>query len=229
MNWLLIVVIAIILASALSGYKKGFIGMAVSLIGTAVVLCLSAVIAPVVTEALIGNDQIYSMVYDTVVDNLDIEENVIKSIDEQGQEEIIDDLSLPQFVKDSLKKHNVEEVYDKLECTNFSDYIYAYVTRLIIDAISHVAVFILLAVIFVVTGSVIKIFEKIPVLKEVNKLFGLIVGVVFGLFLVDILLIILVCIPNSEIIDSTMKCIESSDVLTNIYEKNYLWNWIISR
>ena len=66
MNILLIVVLAVFAVCVFSGYKKGFLKTAFSLVSWILVLVLCKFATPIVTDLLIQNTDVEVVIYETV-------------------------------------------------------------------------------------------------------------------------------------------------------------------
>ena len=58
MNWLLVIILLILVASAIRGYQNGFIKTAFSLVSILIALVLTTIVSPIVSKTIRSNDAI---------------------------------------------------------------------------------------------------------------------------------------------------------------------------
>jgi len=122
MNWLLLIVLAIIIINALIGRKVGLIKIVFSLFSFIIALFLTTWISPSVNEMLINNESFYQKTNQKVEEVLfsKVEEDIAEAGD---IEKLIASLPLPQTIKDSLQANkekqetNIPGIYAVGDCT----------------------------------------------------------------------------------------------------------------
>ncbi|NLL72334.1 MAG: CvpA family protein [Clostridiales bacterium] len=221
MNWLLLIVLAIIIINALIGRKVGLIKIVFSLFSFIIALFLTTWISPSVNEMLINNESFYQKTNQKVEEVLfsKVEEDIAEAGD---IEKLIASLPLPQTIKDSLQANK-----EKQE-TNIKSYITSQVTAIVINALAFVFTFIVIFIALWVISIALNIISKLPILNQINKIAGLFVGGLQGLVIVWILFVILTVISGSEIGQSAILQINNSKILTYIYDRNILLNTVMS-
>lgn len=225
MNWLLIVVIAILAVNALIGVKAGFIKTAFSLCSLIIAIILTVWISPVVNDYMKGNVKIYSLISSKVEKMLPFNDEEYKRSE---QNSIIEKLHLPKAIKKSLKENNKKQVYEDMELgtDNFKGYVSSYLTGVIINAISFVITFAVILILLWVISIALDIISKLPFLHQINKLAGLVAGLVHGLVIIWILFIILTMFGSTNFGQETMQMIEENEVLSILYDNNILLQFI---
>ena len=73
MNWLLLVVLAIIAGLTYRGYRKGFIGMVLSVAVILLSVVITGVLAPVISKSLCASEIVLNYVSDGVNEGFGIE------------------------------------------------------------------------------------------------------------------------------------------------------------
>lgn len=211
MNWLLIAVLAIILINAFIGRKVGLIKIVFSLFSFIITLLISVGINPKVNDMLKNNETFYQKTYQKVEEMLFQEDN-----DTKDQDEIIEGLPLPKPIKDNLRENK-----EKQEA-NIKAYIVTQVTGIVINSVAFILTYVIVFVGLWVIGAAINIVSKLPIIKQINKWAGFIVGGLQGLFIVWLLLLLLTVFGGSELSQSAFKQIEESTILNFIYNKNFI-------
>lgn len=225
MNWMLIVVVAILAINALIGMKAGLIKTVFSLCSMMIALVLTVWLSPYVNDYLRGNDKVYNAVSEKVEKVLP---ELEKTSDKSKQVSLIDGLSLPKSIKDSLLENNNAQVYKQMAVENFEDYVTGYVTGVVINAMSFSLTFILLIVILWVISIALDIISKLPLLHQINKTAGLLAGLVHGLVIIWLLFIFLTVFSSSSLGQKAMTMISENDFLSLIYNYNYLMKFVLN-
>ena len=70
MNWLLIVILALIVGNVIWGYKMGFMKVLLSLVSWIVVLAACYIATPIVAEGIVKNTPLKEVIQETVNDKL---------------------------------------------------------------------------------------------------------------------------------------------------------------
>ena len=84
MNWLLLVVLAIIIVNAWIGRKKGFVKIVFSMISLILAMILTLVFSPTVTDMLRDNENIYGSITEKVENIIYSNEEEVESSDEDS-------------------------------------------------------------------------------------------------------------------------------------------------
>ncbi|HWT75711.1 MAG TPA: CvpA family protein [Mobilitalea sp.] len=225
MNWLLLVVLAILVVNTLIGMKAGFIKTVFSLCSLVVAVILTIWISPYVNDFMRGNEKIYDGISSKVEKMLPFSaEEAAKS----EQVSLIEKLSLPQSIKDSLIENNNADVYKALAIDNFKDYVTNYLTGVIINAMAFIITFIVLLILLWVICLTLDIVSKLPLLNQINKTAGLLAGLLHGLVVVWLFFILLTVFGSTDIGQKAMQMIGDSQILSMIYNNNFILKFITS-
>lgn len=213
MNWLLIIVIGIIVLNALIGRKVGLIKIIFSLLSFAIALALTTWISPTVNGILNNNETFYEKTFQQVEKMLSLEEN-----ESADQDDIIEGLPLPKSMKESLMKNKAKQE------ANIKSYITSHVTGIVINAFAYILTFVIVFIALWVVSIAFNIISKLPILNQINRTAGLLLGAVQGLVVVWLLFIILTVISGSQLGETAFQQINSSGILSFLYNKNFLLN-----
>lgn len=216
MNWLLILVLAVIIINAWIGKRVGLIKIVFSLFSFIISLLITTWVNPEINSILKKNETFYNNVYDKVEEMLDLEDK-----DTSDQDETIDKLPLPKSIKETLKRNK-----EKQE-ENIKAYIITQVTGIVINAISYILTFATVFIALWVLSIALKIISKLPIINQINKLTGFIVGGLQGLIMVWILFLLITVIGGTELGKSAFEQIEESAFLSYLYDKNLLLNIVM--
>lgn len=222
MSWFLILVAAVIVIFTVMGYKKGLIKIILSLASIFVAMILVSILMPVVSGFVREHTTAYEKVYQSVDDRINIE----IPAGEMAQENIIDGLELPDAVKEFLIKNNNIEEYAKLGVTSFENYIVQSVADVIFKAIVYSCTFAVAFIAVKVIFGVFNILSRLPVINEVNKLAGLLVGLAEGVLVVWIIMTVVTMLGNTELGLGIFEQINDSKVLSFIYQNNLIIKYL---
>ena len=247
MNWLLIVVAAVIAGFGIRGYQKGIIKMTISIISMVLGIVIAFTLSPMISDSLCNSDIVRNYVSQWVNEGLGIEEkclemtdnmvNSIKGTDKKESEkisvtqkkEVIENLKLPEKIKNSISENIAEEVgtKGKITAVNFAGVISEYIARLIIKTVTYIVIFIIFKVLLHFVMIVFNLVDKLPIIGEMNELAGGAVGVVSGLFIVWLGFFALLLFSTTSFGISCYECINDSEILTFLYNNNLLVHWVL--
>lgn len=221
MNWLVLVVIAILLVYGILGYKMGLIKTVFSICSMIVALILTMFITPQVSNALQKNDKVVTYFSEKVEEVLKLDQ-----LDEKmagvAKEEVIKDLPLPDFIKDALVENDETSVYKDLDVSSFSQYLSHSIALTIIKALSFIATFLILLIVLRILCSVLDIISKLPVLKQINQLTGLAAGLARGLIVIWVLCVVITVFSGTEWGKDCFEMINSNTFLSLLYNNNFI-------
>lgn len=217
MSWLLIIVLGIIILNALIGRKVGLVKIVFSLFSFIIALILSVWISPLVNGMLKNNETFYEKASQKVEDMLFEEQE-----ETSNQEDIIEGLPLPRSIKESLQENKAKQE------ANIKTYIIGHVTDIAINALAFVLTFVILFVGLWVLSIALNIISKLPILNQLNKLAGLLVGGLQGVVVVWILFILITVFSGTELGGSAFVQIKDSAILSFLYDENILLNTVLN-
>ncbi len=216
MNWTLIAVISIMVVLTFIGARKGLVKMAFSALSVLAIVILTSFIAPHACTAIASGTEADEAVREKTQQYLS-DKNII------GNDPIdIDDetILLPKAIKDNIADKAQEYINKGYEAYN--NYVVDVISRTIFSAIVYVAVFIVICILIFVLYGVLNIVSRLPVLKQVNRLAGGIIGAVMGLLIVWVLMIVFTSIGNTQLNAVVSNDINNNVFLKFLYDRNLL-------
>lgn len=225
MNWLLIIIIIILLASALRGYQSGFIKTAFALVSILIALVATTIISPAVSKALRSNETVVEKVNDQLEKVVKFDQDIKKTSQETSY---IEKLSLPESIKNTLVENNNAEVYKAMAVESFEDYVVNALSVIVINAASYILCFLVILIALFIISRVLDLISKLPLLNEVNKTAGLVVGLLSGCVKVWIFFLIITLFSTTTLGENVFTMINSSPLLTFIYDNNLLLKGIVN-
>lgn len=252
MNWVLISVLAILAICGYAGWRKGIIKIVLSIATIIITIVVTVFAAPllgrIIKESTTLYDNLYQSVKKAVVsselfdraveetvepEEVNRDQEFLAEADEQkikdyvGQ--VVEMLSLPESIAEQVEDVVDAEYIVKLQeegntavSAVISSIIAERMTQIIFNTIIHMIVFISLFIILRIVVLVTGIIGKLPVIHEANKLLGLAVGLVEGLFFVWIFFALITAFGNQKWAAEALTDISSSRLLSIIYNNNLI-------
>lgn len=171
----------------------------------------------------LSDEQLQSYVQQYAQDYLQQSSQESQSTAEPGrleQMEIIENLPVPQVLKDLLQDHNNAEGYENLQVSTFQDYVINFISVIILNLVSFIAAVILVRILLRVAIAALDIISHIPVFNMVNRLAGLLLGLVQGLFWIWVFFLLLSMFSATETGLWLMSMVQGSQLLSTLYETN---------
>ena len=222
MNWIWIVVIAVMGGCIWNGHRRGMIKTLFSLFSAIIALALTAIFAPVVSRQLQQNEKLCAYVEEKVESSLGGYLDELGESSTAAQNEAIKGLPLPETIREKLVANKNIEVYRAMAVDSLEQYVVKYVTNVMINAGSFVAVFLLVNFALLILAHVLNIISKLPVLNTLNKTLGAAGGFLQGLVILWILCVVLTIFSSSEAAKGIFAQINGDPVLSYIYNHNLL-------
>lgn len=136
------------------------------------------------------------------------------------QQEAISAADLPKIFKDLLSVNNNDEIYEELGVETFAQYVGSFLSRLIINIVSFLGVFLLITIILRAIIFALDIVEDLPVLGFINRLAGGAVGFACALIIVWILFIVVTLMYTTVIGKDIYQTVQDNGILKMLYDCN---------
>lgn len=239
MNWVLIIVLSILAASAIFGYYKGVLRIAYSLVAWVIVLAFVAWATPHINLYLLENTSIYEKV------EAHCEEVVRRSANKQvetaqseNEEESTERLEietqlaeLGMSVPDSVIEGILEKTTGATEAILEESGVYTKLAEgmanFVVEGISFLIALVSAWILVHLISQLIGIASHIPIIKGVNRFLGLFAGAIYGLLLVWLGFYITVLASTGEMGKVIVSYIYESPFLTFLYENNLVLTLIL--
>ncbi len=225
MNVLTLIVIVIFAISALRGYQKGFVKSLASLASIFLSLVLVNLANPYVTDFLKEHTPVYTYIEEKCGETFSaaLQNNAAT---EAGaallQDEVIESLPLPDVLKNMLRQSNTPEYYAEQAIRSFSEYVPKYMANLILTIVSFVCTWILVIVFVWLAVKALDLVANLPVIKGINQVLGLLVGLVQGLIIVWIGFLVITVFSHADTGRQLMSMISENPFLETLYNTNIL-------
>lgn len=222
MNLLLIGCLLLVLICAAVGYKRGLVKVLFSLVSFILIMLVVGVISPVIGSILKEKTSLHGTISEKCTAVVQ-EWNVVgDAASAEGRLQLIDQYQFPESIKQYLKE---DTALTTLE-TDFTSYISGKLADLMIDAIAYVVAFVVVWIIFRIIAGVLDLVAKLPVLKTLNHLGGVLAGCSQGVLIIWVFFLVVTVFCASSWGSQCMKMIAESEILTYIYDKNFILKFI---
>lgn len=220
MNILTIIILAVFALCVFSGYTKGFLKTAFSLVSWIIVLVLCNFATPIVTELLVQNTDI------EVVVQAAVEEQMMAAIEQVGEGYDVTGIeaSLPAELKNLLlgDKENIME----LLLSSAAPMDLTPVVDGIVGILGFVITVILLRIAMVIVEFLLGIVAKLPLIGPMDKILGIACGGVKGLIWCWVILAVVSVLALTGTNTEFAAYIAQSELLTWLQDNNMLINLI---
>lgn len=215
MNIIDIVILVILGVNVLVGYFRGFIKTIFGLISMVLTIFLTYTFHPKVLE-LVKETAVRENLASKIREIFDFSGLVEHSLGKEAQTDFIANLNIPQMMKDYLIENNNAEVFRLMDVSSFEEYISNSITDAVLSVIVFIALFALISLGLTILVSVLDILSRLPILKQVNRIFGAITGGIIGIILTWILVIVVSVFAS---VNNTyeLATVMDTSVLVNIF------------
>ena len=254
-NFVLIMVIVIFAGCFYLGSRRGLVRTVFGLFSSVVVLLAGTVISPVISNQLRNNEKFFNAISTRIEKSLEnygkneekkeIQEKPEKKAQTKKKDKSIkkgesgismDEIYLPykmltenkaveEIVSDILKNEHIKKAKEDIQ-KEVNHRVAIYLTGIVINSGTFIAVYFLLSVGLFVLGRVLNIISELPVLNELNRMGGGIAGIFQGLVIVWLIFTLMMVFIDKPFVQEAMEQIENNFFLNLLYESNIIAKFI---
>ena len=217
MNWTLIVILIILAVSAAIGCKKGLIKVLFSLLAMAVIVVATTFFAPKMATALKTGTDWYDRLETKTEDYLE-EAGVLLHADSLGDSEALSSLLIPSSAKETIAEKGDEYIAQGTDAYN--SFVVTTVAGGIYSVMVYIGVLLAISLLVLILWGILNMLSKLPGVREVNRLGGLIAGLVVGLVIVWAGLLVVTVFFRNGLGSIISENIQSNGFLTFLYDKD---------
>lgn len=210
-----IVLIAIVTLFIIIGYKAGLVKTVFKLFSGILSLILAMEFYKPFARFMLKTNMFYSI-------NLKIQTNILKILPDvtiNTKEDvgslILDKTYIPNPMKESIIDSLPENV-NLINNSKIAEVIGTRISTLVVELLSVILIFLIVRFLIWVARKILEGIIKLPILKQINKAGGVVLGAVQGIFIVYVLLSIVVVLNNATI----LGCIDHSIITKYLYYNN---------
>lgn len=214
------VVIAVIGAGIILGAFKGAFKMLLSFGSVVFAVIATFFLRPIIYPLLMEHTDLFGKMTTLISDNLDLT-GVAKNL--VNPETTTNNMTVsPQIMEMLAKKTGADSALAGLQFQ-----ISQHLAEIAMQIFSFIVGFILIMIAFAVAGFVLNRLDKLPVIREVNKTAGAVVGGVIGVVIIWIAMLVLNYWFSTGRQDELMLLIQQSMVTKYLYQYNLLVYYFI--
>ena len=228
MSTLDIVVLAIILISAISGLIKGFIKTLFGFVSLLLAIAITWMVTPMVSETIIANTEFDEMIEEKTVELLNLEAYDQVSFSDDEAIFVMDQLPLPESVIESLGDHYSDEVEHILGSNDVIGYITGFIANMAVNALVYLVVFLAVSLIINIVVTLLDLISHLPVLHQLNKLGGFLLGAISGVVFIWIGCIVFSFVLTIQATSTLTELLNSSIITRLLYDYNPIQQFIMS-
>ena len=195
-----VIMIAIIALSVFLGYRKGFISLAVQLCAFLIAIVITLII--------------YKPVANLIIDNTPLDENIQNAILEKANETVDSatnnvDMEIVENQAEDIKTEMLPEAARDLSIN-------------IINIAVMIILYLIIRIILRIITAIANLVAQLPILKQFNKIGGIIYGLIRGLLIIYVALLLIGFIGQINPQNSIHENINKSLITKAMYENNVL-------
>lgn len=205
------VTVAVLAAASYRGYKAGIVRMILYIAALLITVTASAIFMKPVSEALKNNTSLYS----------NIEKSVEKAIKEYEITDIqaVGELPFPDYMLE-------EAGQIKNASSSVADAVAGAIALQIFEALVYIGLNILIYIVIRVAMGALNVITMLPIVKEANKLAGLLVGFFEGVIVLWLICLLLQACGSEAWAQEIFVQIKENDFLSWIYNHNLLRGFV---
>lgn len=200
-----LIVLGIIALSAFIGYKQGLIKSAIKILSFFIAIAVALVLYKPVANIVIEKTTIDDKISNTIVENI--------SLEEQNKDE---ESNVKNIIPDAIVKTTNGTINEMAQTLSTK----------IVEICVVLILYILVRIALRFISALADLVAKLPIIKQFNKLGGLIYGFVKGIFMVYVLLAILYLL-SPLINKDTINKIDGTTLTKFMYNNNLITNIIL--
>ena len=221
MNTVSIVIGVAFLICIIAGWARGFFRVLISVAGLIVSIVIAVYAAPALSSYIQKNTEWDDKLAERIAEKLEFSE-MGEETSRGIQVALIDQLPLPDIIKDDIMDNNNLETYDILKATGVYDYIAKSISMVIINGAVFIGLLLLCRIVFLVLGRLAKGIDNIPIIGEIDKIGGALLGGLKGIIFIWIFFLILSLTSTMDWSSNLIESVRQSGILKLLYDNNIL-------
>lgn len=225
MSYVCIIIGIIFFVFVLAGWIEGLFKVVISVAGMVIGLTVATFIAPQASGHIQEHSRFDESIAFYVREALQFEDSG-EELSKGVQVSIINDLDLPEYLKSTILNCNNSEMYEALQVENVYDYISKTIAVLLINTVMFLVFSLGCGLFCYFFGQGIMEMGKLPIVREIDKIGGGLLGAIRGIIFIWIFFLILSFATTTswgaEILSQISQCVP----LKWLYDNNILLNLV---
>ena len=201
-----IVIVVIFLLCIFDGFRKGLVGMLFSIASFVIAIILSFALFSPIANVIKENTELDENIKSTIITNFSSESTSTENNSEDLPSVIINYI---EKTTNDIKNEGVETVAVSISDT-------------CINGLSFIAIFVVARFILFIISKFVNFIAELPIIKQVNKSGGIIIGIIKGLLVIYIILAILSFVAPAFGSSPLYAMINESSIGSFMYNNNLL-------
>ena len=232
MNWVDIVVIAIIIIFGVVGMKTGFVLSVFRLISYFASIFVALKIYPGMAK-IFAKTGMATRIQETISKNLLLQSGTLTNgvdsqVKETAAQTVIDKLKLPGFLKNSIS-NSIPNASQVLPVDKVMETVSKQLSWIVIQIISLILLYIIIRLVLIFLKVVLRGITKLPLFKQLDKFGGFALGTVEGLMSVYVIFAILMLFSSSPKLIKLFAGIDNSVIAKFFYQNNFIINFMFPK
>lgn len=219
-TWLGVVIALIFVAFCFTGFHRGFVKEAIFTCYTLLAVILVGLINPYVDTFLTEQTPLYEMIEENCLEFIKEQSPGIEAAGKKKQKQAIEALPLPSILKEQILENNNEQGYELLNADSFIEYAAGGLAGMLVKGIGFALSFVLVSILIHTAANILNIVDHIPLLRQVNRIAGMLVGGFKGILVIWVAMLVLTIFCNTSWGAECMGLIEQDILAKIIYEYN---------
>ncbi len=206
-----IILIFIMALSIILGYKKGLVKVAVKLCAFLIAVIITLVFYKPVSNLIIENTQLDEKIEGVIIEN---GTKKLEESDEESKDNILENMQ--EYIDNTVTQTQNEIVENAAK----------EISVRIINILVIVGLFIATRLVLILLVLISDVITNLPIIKQFNKLGGILYGILRGLALIYVILAIMFLIVSMSANSNILSAIDGSIITKFMYQNNILLNII---
>lgn len=213
-------ILVILALCAWGGYRRGLIRTVYRLVSFFAALFISYMMYPHVARFL-RDTAVFTTIRDGISSAMNLEGVFYEHAVGRGAE-LIDGLPIPAALQNLLHSHNTADMYAFLQVATVEEYIASFFANMAINALSLVLVFVGAMILLSIVGYVLDVIGMLPVIRTINHIGGLLLGLVMGAILVWLALVVVAFMFATGAHETVYGLLQDSIVARWLFENEFI-------
>ena len=223
MNWLLIVILAIIAGNVIWGYKEGFMKVALSLVSWIVVMVACYIATPIVSDYILENTPLAEIVQETVTEAVntaldEVSGGVVDALDSEKIAEV--EASLPEQIKTLIYGQEGKTLEDLINSVGDVEIDTTALAGGAAYLIGLMIVLVVTRIALIIVEKVLDLVTKLPLIGQANTLLGIAAGALKGLVWTWVVLTVIAMLAYTGANTELINLVNESEILLWLYTNN---------
>lgn len=212
MNWLLILILVVMAAFAINGYKVGIIRKAFSMFSFILTIVLASFVVPYVNDFIMHETPIYENVNIGLQNVISVDDTVDNAMQKNDMPQIV-----ATIISGDLGQSIVSGIENQI-CEKLADSV--------IKGLAFAGSFALISLLLRTIIFTLDIIARLPIIRGINQYLGMLIGLAESIAIIWIFFILIVAFKDTQAGTVIMKCINESKILRFLYDNNLFWRFI---